>query len=66
MANAVASRPTIALGFMKKNLNKALHEDLGNVLDWEAVHMITSFDTEDHKGAAKAFVAKEKPVFKGR
>ncbi len=66
MVSAVASRPTIALGFMKKNLNKALHEDLNNVLDWEAVHMITNFETEDHKGAAKAFVNKEKPVFKGR
>jgi 2-(1,2-epoxy-1,2-dihydrophenyl)acetyl-CoA isomerase len=66
MAAAVASRPTITLGFMKKNLNKALHEDLSNVLDWEAVHMITNFETEDHKGAARAFVNKEKPVFKGR
>lgn len=66
MVTAVASRPTITLGFMKKNLNKALHEDLNNVLDWEAVHMITNFETEDHKGAAKAFVNKERPVFKGR
>lgn len=62
----IASRPTVTLGFMKKNLNKALHESLKDVLDWEAVHMITTFDTEDHKGAAKAFVAKEKPVFNGR
>lgn len=66
MVTAIASRPTIALGFMKKNLNKALHEDLNAVLDWEAVHMITNFDTEDHKGAAKAFVNKERPVFKGK
>ncbi|MBL4666485.1 MAG: enoyl-CoA hydratase [Sneathiella sp.] len=66
MATAVAQLPTIALGFMKKNLNKALHSDLNEVLDWEAVHMISTFDTEDHKGAAKAFVEKKSPVFNGR
>lgn len=53
MAKAVASRPTIALGFMKKNLNKALHEDLNELLDWEAIHMITAFETEDHKALPK-------------
>ncbi|WP_169570089.1 enoyl-CoA hydratase-related protein [Sneathiella limimaris] len=66
MVSTVAARPTIAIGFMKKNLNKALYEGLKDVLDWEAVHMITNFETEDHKGAAKAFVKKEKPVFSGR
>ena len=66
MATQIASMPTIALGFMKKNLNKAMFDDLEQVLDWEAVHMMSCFDTEDHKGAAKAFVAKQKPVFKGR
>ncbi|OUR79459.1 enoyl-CoA hydratase [Alphaproteobacteria bacterium 46_93_T64] len=63
---SVAALPTIALGFMKKNLNKSLHSDLGEVLDWESVHMISTFDTEDHKGAAKAFVEKKAPVFNGR
>ncbi|MBE7638005.1 enoyl-CoA hydratase [Sneathiella sp. P13V-1] len=66
MATQIASMPTIALGFMKKNLNKALFDDLEQVLDWEAVHMMSCFDTEDHKGAAKAFVEKKAPVFKGR
>ncbi|MEH6494919.1 MAG: enoyl-CoA hydratase-related protein [Pseudomonas marincola] len=66
MATAIAKLPTIALGFMKKNLNKSLHSDLNEVLDWESVHMISTFDTEDHKGAAKAFVEKKAPVFNGR
>ena len=66
MADAIASQPTIALGYMKKNLNKAMHSDLHAVLDSEAVHMITCFDTEDHKGAAKAFVEKKAPVFNGK
>ncbi|GLQ06291.1 enoyl-CoA hydratase-related protein [Sneathiella chinensis] len=66
MAAELASLPTIAVGFMKKNLNNALHGDLNSVLDWEAIHMISTFDTEDHKGAAKAFVEKRVPEFKGR
>jgi 2-(1,2-epoxy-1,2-dihydrophenyl)acetyl-CoA isomerase len=65
-AKELASLPTVAVGFMKKNLNKALHSDLNTVLDWEAVHMMSSFETEDHKGAAKAFVEKKMPVFKGQ
>ncbi len=65
-AKELASLPTITIGFMKKNLNKALHSDLNTVLDWEAVHMISTFDTEDHKGAAQAFVEKRAPVFNGR
>lgn len=65
-AKEIASMPTIALGFMKKNLNKAMHSDLKTVLDWESVHMISTFDTADHKGAAKAFVEKRPPVFEGK
>lgn len=65
-AQQLASLPTVAIGFMKKNLNRAATSDLNGALDSEAVHMISTFDTEDHKGAAKAFVEKRAPVFKGR
>jgi 2-(1,2-epoxy-1,2-dihydrophenyl)acetyl-CoA isomerase len=65
-AAEIASMPTVTLGFMKKNLNQALHGDLKSLLDMEAVHMMSCFDTEDHKGAVKAFVEKKAPVFKGR
>lgn len=64
-ARELASLPTVALGYMKKNLNKALAGSLGDVLDAEAIHMIRTFDTEDHKGAATAFVQKRAPEFKG-
>ncbi|MGB7301658.1 MAG: enoyl-CoA hydratase [Burkholderiaceae bacterium] len=62
----IAQRPTIALGYMKRNLNIALHGSLSDVLDAEAIHMTRAFETADHKGAAKAFVEKRKPVFVGR
>jgi 2-(1,2-epoxy-1,2-dihydrophenyl)acetyl-CoA isomerase len=65
-AAELAARPTIALGYMKKNLNVALHGSLSDVLDAEAIHMTRAFETSDHKNAAKAFVEKRKPEFTGR
>jgi 2-(1,2-epoxy-1,2-dihydrophenyl)acetyl-CoA isomerase len=51
---------------MKKNLNVGLRGSLSDVLDSEAIHMIRTFETEDHKGAAMAFVEKRPPQFNGR
>ena len=50
---------------MKQNLNTALRGSLGDVLDSEAPNMIRTFETQDHKGAALAFVEKRAPQFKG-
>jgi len=36
------------------------------VLDSEAIHMIRTFETSDHKAAALAFVEKRAPSFQGR
>jgi 2-(1,2-epoxy-1,2-dihydrophenyl)acetyl-CoA isomerase len=65
-AKQLAELPTVALGYMKKNLNAAQHGSLSDVMDLEAMHMIRTFMTDDHKGAAKAFVEKRSPQFKGR
>jgi 2-(1,2-epoxy-1,2-dihydrophenyl)acetyl-CoA isomerase len=65
-ARRLAGLPTVALGYMKKNLNAAQHGSLNDVLDLEAMHMIRTFMTDDHKSAAKAFVEKRPPEFNGR
>lgn len=65
-ARELAALPTIALGYMKRNLNVGLRGSLSDVLDSEAIHMIRTFETEDHKGAAAAFVEKRAPTFGGR
>jgi 2-(1,2-epoxy-1,2-dihydrophenyl)acetyl-CoA isomerase len=65
-ARRLASLPTVAVGYMKRNLNAAAHSTLSEVLDLEAMHMVRTFMTEDHKGAASAFVEKRAPEFHGR
>jgi 2-(1,2-epoxy-1,2-dihydrophenyl)acetyl-CoA isomerase len=65
-ARYLAGLPTVAVGYMKRNLNAAEHATLSEVLDLEALHMVRTMMTEDHKAAAQAFVQKAKPVFAGR
>jgi 2-(1,2-epoxy-1,2-dihydrophenyl)acetyl-CoA isomerase len=65
-ATELAALPTIALGYMKRNLNVGVRSSLSDTLDTEAIHMIRTFDTDDHKGAAAAFVEKRKPTFQGK
>lgn len=64
-AAELAALPTIAIGYMKRNLNTGLRGSLSDVLDAEAIHMIRTFETSDHKGAAAAFVQKRAPRFDG-
>ena len=61
----LAALPTVAIGYMKRNLNTGLRASLSDVLDAEAIHMIRTFETDDHKGAAAAFVEKRAPRFEG-
>lgn len=62
----LANMPTAAIGYMKKNLNASDETSLSQVFDLEAEHMVRTMLTEDHANAAKAFVEKRTPVFKGR
>lgn len=66
IARRLASGPTVAYRYMKENLNRAVGGDLDDCLDLEATHHVHCGQTEDHREATKAFVAKREPVFKGR
>ncbi|WP_419946753.1 enoyl-CoA hydratase-related protein [Candidatus Poriferisodalis sp.] len=66
IARRLASGPTVAYRYMKENLNRAVHGDMGECLDMEAAHHIRTGQTDDHKEAAQAFVDKREPVFHGR
>ena len=51
---------------MKRNMNAAETGSLTEMLDLEAWHHMRTGMTEDHREAAKAFVEKREPIFKGR
>lgn len=66
VARRIANGPRVAFAYMKRNLHAAETEPLGTVLDMEALGQARTGTTEDHKEAARAFVEKRPPVFRGR
>jgi 2-(1,2-epoxy-1,2-dihydrophenyl)acetyl-CoA isomerase len=66
IALRLAKGPTVAFRYMKENLNRAMAGEVDDCLDLEATHHIHCGQTEDHREATQAFVAKREPVFLGR
>jgi len=66
LAERLARGPRVALRYMKRNMNAAESGSLGELLDLEAWHHSRTGETEDHREAARAFVDKREPAFKGR
>ena len=66
LAMSLAQGPTVTLGYIKRNINNAEHMSLEACFDGEAIHHSRAGETSDHKEAAKAFVEKRKPVFRGK
>jgi 2-(1,2-epoxy-1,2-dihydrophenyl)acetyl-CoA isomerase len=67
LATRLAAGPRVAYRYMKENLNRAFSGgDMDDCLDLEATHHVHCGLTDDHKDAAKAFVEKRAPVFRGR
>jgi 2-(1,2-epoxy-1,2-dihydrophenyl)acetyl-CoA isomerase len=65
-AKKLAAGPRVAWWHVKKNMKVAEEGTLSEALDSEAARMIRTGETEDHKEAARAFVEKRAPVFKGK
>jgi enoyl-CoA hydratase/carnithine racemase len=65
-ARELAAAAPIALRYMKENLNRALRADLRTCIEAEAERQCRAAETEDFREAARAFVERRKPVFKGR
>lgn len=66
LAKRLAVGPRITLGLMKRSLNVAERGDLAQSFDAESVNHSRTAGTADHAEAAKAFVEKRTPVFKGQ
>jgi enoyl-CoA hydratase/carnithine racemase len=66
LAKSLAEGPTLALRYMKDNLDEALLFDYATARDHEAERLVRLQTTADHKEAVQAFIDKRKPVFKGR
>ena len=66
LAAQLANGPRLAYGYIKDNLDEALVIDHATAIDHEAERLIRTQSTEDHKEAARAFVEKRDPTFRGR
>ena len=66
LALSLAQGPSVTLGYIKRNINNAEQLSLEACFDAEAMHHSRTGETADHKEAAKAFVEKRKPLFRGQ
>jgi 2-(1,2-epoxy-1,2-dihydrophenyl)acetyl-CoA isomerase len=66
LAARLASGPTVAYGAVRRAVTHSAGHDLETSLAFEATMMQLTGATQDHRDAVAAFVAKEKPVFRGR
>jgi len=66
LAKSMADGPTLALRYMKDNLDEALLFDFATARDHEAERLIRLTTTADHREAVQAFIEKRKPVFTGK
>jgi len=66
LAKSLAEGPTLALRYMKDNLDEALLFDYATARDHEAARLVRLQATADHREAVQAFIDKRKPAFTGK
>ncbi|MCI0385227.1 enoyl-CoA hydratase/isomerase family protein [Streptomyces sp. CNQ085] len=65
-ARRLAEGPTVAYAALKESLVHGSSHSLAETLEKEAELQARAGASEDHRTAVEAFVAKEKPVYRGR
>ncbi|MBN2186510.1 MAG: enoyl-CoA hydratase/isomerase family protein, partial [Dehalococcoidia bacterium] len=66
LAETIARGAPIAMRLAKKGLYQGLDADRYKQLLWEETTIRDTLQSEDHAEAIEAFLAKRKPIFKGR
>ena len=66
LAGRLAAGPTVSFGSIRQAVAYSASHPLEESLAFEAEKMALTGGTEDHLAAVNAFVAKEKPVYRGR
>ena len=66
LARALATGPTLAYGSIRRSVAFSAGHTLSESLAHEAEQMAVTGGSQDHATAVDAFIAKEKPTFRGR
>jgi len=65
MARELHALPPLAVRWTKLSVNKWLKFQLNLIMDASIAYEMLSINSKDHHEAAKAFIEKRPPVFKG-
>lgn len=66
LARKYAEKPPVALGLIKRMLNRSIYSSLDEMLETEMYCQEMAGRSEDYKEGVNAFVEKRKPVFRGK
>ncbi len=66
MANSIIKAAPLATRISKAGLYQGMNANLTDQLRWESLALSYLIGTEDFREAAKAFLEKRDPIFKGR